>query len=67
MNVKVDTATTPLRALRTVASAFFGVRGKADSERDLPHLSIKQIVFTAVLMMALFVTTILAIVKTVVG
>jgi predicted exporter len=58
---------TPLRVLRTVASAFFGVRRKADSERDLEHLSIKQIVFVAVVVMAVFVTTILLIVKTVIG
>jgi hypothetical protein len=58
---------TPLRALRTVASAFFGVRGKTGSDQDLQQLSIKQIVLTAVLMMALFVTTILVIVKTVLG
>ena len=53
----------PLRLLRTVASAFFGVRRKADSDQDLQHLSIKQIVFAAVIIMALFVTTILLVVK----
>jgi hypothetical protein len=57
----------PLRLLRTVVSAFFGVRGKADSDQDLQHLSIKQIIFAAVIVMALFVTTILLIVRTVVG
>ena len=55
----------PLRLIRTVASAFFGVRGKADSDQDLQHLSIKQIIFAAVIVMALFVTTILLVVKTV--
>ena len=58
---------SPLRLLRTVASAFFGVRRKSDSDRDLEHLSIKQIVFAAVLVMGLFVTTILLVVKTVLG
>jgi len=57
----------PLRLLRTVASAFFGVRRKSDSDRDLEHLSIRQIVFAAVILMALFVTTILLIVKTILG
>ena len=56
-----------LRALRTVASALFGVRGKADSERDLAHLSIRQIIVVAVIIMAVFVSTILLVVKTVVG
>ncbi len=55
----------PLRIFRTVASAFFGVRGKKDSDQDLQHLSIKQIVLTAIVVMALFVTTILLVVKTV--
>ena len=58
---------SPLRLLRTVASAFFGVRRKSDSDRDLEHLSINQIVFAAVLVMGLFVTTILLVVKTVLG
>ena len=62
-----EASMNPLRLLRTVASAFFGVRRKSDSDRDLAHLSIKQIVFAAVIVMALFVTTILLIVKTVVG
>jgi len=43
------------------------VRRKSDSDRDLEHLSIKQIVFAAVLVMGLFVTTILLVVKTVLG
>lgn len=55
----------PLRLLRTVASAFFGVRRKTDSDQDLQHLSLKQIIFAAVIVMALFVTTILLVVKTV--
>ena len=56
----------PLRSLRTVASAILGVRGKTDSDNDLQHLSIKQIVFAAIVVMALFVTTILLVVKAVV-
>ena len=55
------------RVLRTVGSAFFGVRRKSDSDRDLEHLSIRQIVIAAVLVMALFVTTLLVVVKTVLG
>lgn len=62
-----NAAMNPLRMFRTVACAFFGVRRKADSDRDLQHLSIKQIVFAAVIVMALFVTTILLVVKAVVG
>ena len=62
-----EASVNPLRLLRTVASAFFGVRRKSDSDRDLEHLSIKQIVFAAVIVMALFVTTILLVVRTVLG
>ena len=62
-----EASVNPLRLLRTVASAFFGVRRKSDSDQDLQHLSIKQIIFAAVIVMALFVTTILLVVKTVVG
>ena len=57
----------PLRGLRTVVRALFGVRGKADSDQDLQHLSIKQLVLAAVIVMSLFVTTILLVVKTVLG
>jgi Protein of unknown function (DUF2970) len=56
---------SPLQGLRTVARALFGVRGKADSDRDLQHLPIKQIVLAAVIVMTTFVTIILLIVKTV--
>jgi hypothetical protein len=60
-----EASVSPLRLLRTVASAFFGVRRKSDSDQDLQHLSIKHIIFAAVIVMALFVTTILLVVKTV--
>ena len=55
------------RVLRTVGSAFFGVRRKSDSDRDLEHLTIKQIVLAAVLVMVFFVTTLLVVVKTILG
>ena len=57
----------PLRGLHVVASALFGVRGKTGSDKDQELLSIWQIVIAAVIIMALFVTTILLVVKTVVG
>ncbi len=63
---EIASAKSPFRLFRTVVSAFFGVRGKSGSDNDLANLSIRQIVFTAVIMMALFVTTIVLIVKTVV-
>lgn len=59
--------TSPLRVIRTVASALLGVRSRSDSDRDLEKVSIRQIVIAAVVMMALFVTTILLVVRTVVG
>ena len=58
-------SSNPLRGLRTVARALFGVRSKADSDQELQHLSIKQIVLAAVIVMSVFVTTILLVVKTV--
>ena len=67
MKAIVTNAVNPLRSLRTVASAFLGVRGKTGSDGDVEHLSFKQIVFAAIVVMALFVTTILLVVKTVVG
>lgn len=66
MNESVSVmSANPLRVLRTVASAFFGIRRKNDSDRDLEHLNIKQLVVAAVILMALFVTVLLFIVKTV--
>ena len=58
-------STNPWRGIRTVVRALFGVRSKADSDQDLQHLSIKQIILAAVIVMSLFVTTILLVVKTV--
>jgi hypothetical protein len=65
MKTDAHTMSNPLRMFRTVASAFLGIRGKNSSDQDLQHLSIKQIVLTAIVVMALFVTTILLVVKTV--
>lgn len=58
---------SPRRILRTVASAMLGVRRRADSERDLDRLSIGKIVLMAAMVMALFVTAILLVVKSVLG
>lgn len=60
-------AANPLRVLRAVASAFFGVRRKADADNDLEQLSLGKIVVAALVLMALFVTVILLIVRNVVA
>lgn len=65
MRAGTTVMSNPLRLFRTVASAFLGIRRKADSDQDLQHLSIGQILFAAVVVMALFVTTLLLVVKTV--
>lgn len=60
-------SSNPLRVLRTVASAFFGVRRKSTSDEDLAQVNIKQLIVAAVVLMALFVGVLVTIVKTIVG
>lgn len=57
----------PLRVLRTVASAFFGIRRRSASDEDLEKVNIKQIIVAAIVLMALFVGVLVTIVKTIVG
>jgi hypothetical protein len=56
-----------LEAARTVLSAFVGVRRRADHERDTVAITPVQIVVMAVALVALFIFTLLTIVRFVVG
>ena len=49
-------------AVRTVLSAFFGVRRRAAHEADTRHVSPVQIVVIAIVLVALFIFTLLAVV-----
>jgi len=51
-----------LEVLRTVLSAFFGVRRRADHERDTAHASLLQIAIVAVVLVAVFIFTLITIV-----
>jgi Protein of unknown function (DUF2970) len=58
------TAKLPFRLpqlLRTVASGMFGIRGRKSHEQDISAISPLQIIVTAVIFMAIFVTTIVSI------
>jgi len=45
-----------------VLSAFFGVRRRADHERDTAHASLLQIAIVAVVLVAVFIFTLITIV-----
>ena len=54
---------SPLRALGAVFAAFFGVRKSADRERDMANLTPVQVIIAGVIGAALFVATIVTLVK----
>ncbi len=54
-------------AVRTVLAAFFGVRRRTGHDRDTAQVSPLQIVIVAVVLAALFVVTLVAIVRLVTG
>jgi hypothetical protein len=54
---------TMLEAARTVISAFVGVRRRADHDRDTYAITPVQIVAMAVVLVALFIFTLLTIVR----
>ena len=56
-----------LEVVRTVLSAFFGVRRRATHEEDTRHVSPVQIIIVAVVLVALFIFTLVAIVNLVVA
>ena len=54
-----------LEVVRTVLSAFFGVRRRAAHEEDTRHVSPVQIIIVALVLAALFIFTLVAIVHVV--
>ncbi len=55
----------PVDVVKTVASAFVGIRRRADHERA--RITPLQIVVTAVVLVALFILTLVTIVRVVTG
>ena len=56
-----------LEAVRTVLSAFFGVRRRADHEQDTRHISPVHIIVVAIVLAAFFVITLVTIAHLVTG
>lgn len=48
---------------KAVASSFFGVRGRGAHERDLARLNPVHLIFAGLAMAALFILTLLAVVR----
>jgi hypothetical protein len=51
--------------LKAVAASFFGVRGRSSHERDVARLNPLHVIIAGVLMAALFILTLVFVVKTV--
>ena len=58
---------SPLRVLKTVFWSFFGVRRRADNEADLASITPVQVVVAGIIGAAVFVTTLILLVKFIVG
>ena len=56
-----------LRTLRAVAASFFGVRGSREHQADITSLNPVHLIIAGVLMAALFVGTLIFIVRMVVA
>lgn len=56
-----------LRVLRTVFWSFFGVRRRADNETDLASITPAQVIVAGVIGAAIFVTTLILLVRFIVG
>lgn len=56
-----------LRVLKAVLSGFFGLRKRAEFEQDVASLTLKQVVVAGLLLMLVFVSTLMLIVRTIVG
>lgn len=57
----------PLQTVKAVAWSFLGIRKRADHEADATRLNPVHVVIAGVVMAALFVLTLLTIVRWVVG
>lgn len=56
-----------IEAVKTVAAAFFGVRRHSSHQRDTAAIRPVHVVASAILLVALFIGTLLTIVRFVVG
>ena len=58
---------SPLRVLKTVFWSFFGVRRRADNDADLANITPVQVVIAGIIGAAIFVTTLILLVRFIVG
>ena len=58
---------SPLRIFRTVFWSFFGVRRRADNQADLADITPVQVIVAGVIGAAIFVTTLIVLVRFIVG
>jgi hypothetical protein len=58
---------SPFRVVKTVVSGFFGLRKRAEFEKDVATLTLKQVVIAGFLLMLVFVSTLVLIVRAIVG
>lgn len=58
---------SPLRVFRTVFWSFFGVRRRADNQADLANITPVQVIIAGIVGAAVFVTTLLLLVRMIVG
>lgn len=56
-----------LRVVKAVLSGFFGLRKRAEFEKDAATLTLKQVVIAGFLLMLVFVSTLMLIVRAIVG
>ena len=59
--------TSPLRVFRTVFWSFFGVRRRADNQADLASITPVQVIVAGIIGAAIFVTTLILLVRFIVG
>lgn len=58
---------SPLRVLRIVFWSFFGVRRRADNQADLASITPVQVIIAGIIGAAIFVTTLILLVRFIVG
>lgn len=58
---------SPLRVFRTVFWSFFGVRRRADNQADLANITPVQVIVAGVFGAAIFVATLILLVRFIVG
>jgi hypothetical protein len=58
---------SPLRVFRTVFWSFFGVRRRADNQADLADITPVQVIIAGIIGAAIFVTTLILLVRFIVS